>query len=131
MSSPPTAATDGSMLPQAYCCRSPGVVVGLIMLRQRHDLVASRQALAVTLENMSQGIAMIDADGTIPFFTRRAVELLGLPDELVGPAMTYRQVVNWQLKSGEFSQEAAQAIARQHEPQPMDHPETEQTYERS
>ena len=46
-------------------------------------LLESRQALAVTLENISQGIAMIRTDGSVPVFNLRAIELLGLPPELM------------------------------------------------
>lgn len=75
---------------------------GLVMLRQRSELLASRQALSVTLENMSQGIAMIDAAGNVPVFNHRAIELLGIPPELAGPGMNYQAIIDWQSKSGEY-----------------------------
>ncbi len=82
---------------------------GLIMLRQRAELLASRQALSVTLENMSQGIAMVDAAGKVPVFNRRAIEMLGIPPELVRPGMVYREVIDWQSGSGEFGEEATRS----------------------
>jgi diguanylate cyclase (GGDEF)-like protein len=59
------------------------------LVRTREDLLAS-EALAreksgeleLTLEHMSQGIMMIDADQNVAFINRRAVELLDLPDSV-------------------------------------------------
>jgi signal transduction histidine kinase/ActR/RegA family two-component response regulator len=82
------------------------IVVGLIMLRQRAALLASRQALSATLENISQGIAMVDAQGNVPVFNHRAVELLNLPPELLGPKMNFKQIVAWQSSSGEYGDPA-------------------------
>jgi signal transduction histidine kinase/CheY-like chemotaxis protein len=82
------------------------IVVWLIMIRQRHALIVSRQALRATLENMSQGIAMIDAHGNIPVLNQRAIELLGLPPELVNPGLTFRRKVDWQHQTQEFGDEA-------------------------
>jgi diguanylate cyclase (GGDEF)-like protein len=59
------------------------------LVRTREDLRAS-EALAreksgeleLTLEHMSQGIMMIDADQNVAFVNRRAVELLDLPESV-------------------------------------------------
>ncbi len=59
--------------------------LGLVWIEQRQRSAASRQALWLTLNNMSQGIVMIDADGRIPVVNRRATELLGLPRSLLDP----------------------------------------------
>jgi signal transduction histidine kinase/ActR/RegA family two-component response regulator len=80
--------------------------VGFIMISQRRSLLASRQALTATLENMSQGIAMIDADGNVPVLNHRAIDLLGLPRDMLGTKVTFRQIVEWQFASGEFGDDA-------------------------
>ena len=59
--------------------------LGAVWIQQRMRSAASRQALLLTLDNMSQGIVMIDADGRIPVVNRRATELLGLPAALLDP----------------------------------------------
>jgi signal transduction histidine kinase/CheY-like chemotaxis protein len=82
------------------------ILVGLIMIRQRHSLVVSRQALAATLENMSQGIAMIDADGNVPVMNQKVVDLLGLPPALLATRPTLQTVIDWQFRNGEFGEEA-------------------------
>nr|WP_294547508.1 PAS-domain containing protein [uncultured Rhodopila sp.] len=86
---------------------SAGIIVaGLAMQRQRRLLIDSRQTLAVTLDNMSQGIAMIRADGSVPVVNRRAISLLGLPPELMTGRVMLRDVVEWQVANGEFGDEA-------------------------
>ncbi|MFL5252105.1 MAG: PAS domain-containing protein, partial [Rhodopila sp.] len=72
------------------------IVVGLVMRRQARSIFDSRQTLAATLDNMSQGIAMIRADGTIPVVNRRAIELLGLPADLMANSPKFQDVVDWQ-----------------------------------
>jgi diguanylate cyclase (GGDEF)-like protein len=61
------------------------LALGVVWIQQRLRSGASRQALLLTLENMNQGIVMIDADGRIPVVNRRATELLGLPTGLLEP----------------------------------------------
>jgi diguanylate cyclase (GGDEF)-like protein len=61
------------------------VCLGGVWIQQRLRAAASRRALLLTLDNMSQGIVMIDADGRIPVVNRRATELLGLPPALLDP----------------------------------------------
>jgi diguanylate cyclase (GGDEF)-like protein len=64
--------------------------LGAVWIQQRIRSSASRQALLLTLENMSQGIVMIDQDGRIPVVNRRATELLGLPGTLLDPGRRLR-----------------------------------------
>jgi diguanylate cyclase (GGDEF)-like protein len=59
------------------------VCLGGVWIQQRRRSAASREALLLTLNNMGQGIVMIDAEGRIPVINRRAVELLGLPASLL------------------------------------------------
>jgi signal transduction histidine kinase/CheY-like chemotaxis protein len=74
----------------------------LTMLRQHQRLTGSQRALSATLENISQGIMMIDPSGGMPVMNRRAAELLGLPPELLRPETKFRDIVSWQLAQGEF-----------------------------
>jgi diguanylate cyclase (GGDEF)-like protein len=64
--------------------------LGAVWIQQRIRSAASRQALVLTLENMSQGIVMIDQEGRIPVINRRATELLGLPVALLEPGRKLR-----------------------------------------
>jgi diguanylate cyclase (GGDEF)-like protein len=66
------------------------ICLGAVWIEQRQRSAASRQALWLTLNNMSQGIVMIDAYGRIPVVNRRATELLDLPASLLDPGREMR-----------------------------------------
>lgn len=106
------------------------LVVGLAMLHQRRSLVASRHALSVTLENMSQGIAMIRRDGSVPVFNQRAVELLGLPADLVRGRVDFRRIVAWQNLNNEFDGLDPEGLARKAATQGVAGHRGDYTYER-
>ena len=59
------------------------LLLGTVWVSGRKRALKSRRALSLTLENISQGIVMIDADGRIPVVNQRALELLGLPTTAV------------------------------------------------
>jgi PAS domain-containing protein len=80
------------------------IVVGFVMMRQSRSLLDSRQALSATLENMSRGIAMVRADGSIPVLNHRAIALLGLPPDLMADQPTFDKIVEWQLATHEFGE---------------------------
>jgi PAS domain-containing protein len=88
------------------------IVVGIVMLRQRQSLLDSRQALSATLENISQGILMMRADGSVPVLNRRLVELLDLPPELVAGRVSFQQIIDWQDANNEFGDQ--ESLPRDH-----------------
>jgi diguanylate cyclase (GGDEF)-like protein len=55
-------------------------LIGLLWLQQKRRSIASRRALTITLETISQGIMMVDARGNVPVINTRARDLLALPD---------------------------------------------------
>jgi PAS domain S-box-containing protein len=57
--------------------------------------------LKATLENISQGIMMIAPDGTVPVINRRAMDLLGLSEDLVS-SPSFNSILQWQREAGEF-----------------------------
>jgi PAS domain-containing protein len=78
------------------------LAVGVALTRQRRRLLASRQALGATLENISQGIMMIDPDGSVQVINQRAVSLLGLPKELMARHPSFQDILDWQFGTHEF-----------------------------
>ncbi len=79
------------------------IVVGRLLVRQGSTLVRSERELTATLENMSQGIVMIDADDRLAVINQRAVQLLGLPDRLGRVGVSFRSLLSWQLDNDEFT----------------------------
>jgi signal transduction histidine kinase/DNA-binding NarL/FixJ family response regulator len=74
------------------------------LARSRHRLLASQAGLSATLENISQGIIMVDEAGRVPVINRRAVELLGLPGWTVKQGLRFHEILDWQLAQAEFQQ---------------------------
>jgi signal transduction histidine kinase/ActR/RegA family two-component response regulator len=81
------------------------LVVGTLLVRQRRRLLASTGALTATLENISQGILMVDANGNVPVINRRATELLALPASLMDRQPTFEEILAYQLATNEFGRE--------------------------
>ena len=57
------------------------LVDNLIILLQRRRILAVGKALGASVENISHGIVMTEADGTIAVINRRAIALLRLPED--------------------------------------------------
>ena len=80
-----------------------------VMLWQTQRVRGSRQALAGTLENISQGIMMVTPEGRVPVINRRAIELLGLPPELgKRRRLMVRDILDAQVAADDYREEDAQ-----------------------
>ena len=77
--------------------------------KMEQALVASTEALknsnarfAAALENMSQGLCMIDADQRILVTNERYRQIYNLPEDLVKPGTTLTQILECRAASGNF-----------------------------
>jgi diguanylate cyclase (GGDEF)-like protein len=68
---------------------------------EAHARIKSRE-LEVTLENMNQGIMMVDADRNVMVMNRRVIDLLGLPDDYFGKRVKLDDVLSCLGAEGEF-----------------------------
>ena len=66
------------------------------------ELRFSRQLLQATMENVSQGIAVADAEARIVAWNRRYVEMFNYPDELVYVGRPVADIIRWNAERGEF-----------------------------
>ena len=57
------------------------LLLGGFWVTQRRRALTSNRALSLTLSNMSQGIAMVDAQGNLPVVNERALKLLEAPGQ--------------------------------------------------
>jgi diguanylate cyclase (GGDEF)-like protein len=72
-------------------------------LRASETHLAEKSAvLKMTLDHISQGIFMVEADGTVPVWNMRAVELLGLPAEMMAGRPSFDTITAHQGGSGAF-----------------------------
>jgi PAS domain S-box-containing protein len=64
-------------------------------------------ALQVTLDSVSQGLAMVDGNGHFRFYNQRMLELLDLPPWLFAGSPKFERVVKFQLARGDFGENGA------------------------
>lgn len=73
------------------------------------SLSQKSEILERTLEHMSQGIMMVDAENTVQVCNPRALELLGLPPELLSGHPKFSDILRWQWAAGEFGAQEGEA----------------------
>ena len=73
-------------------------IATLIWLRYRNI----NRLLQLLLDNVTQGIIMIDPGGRVRVMNKRVAELLGLPRELARPGIWFSDITRWQLANNEF-----------------------------
>ena len=78
-------------------------LVGLVLVHQRRRLIASQHWLSAAMENISQGILLVEADGSVPIINQRAASLLELPGGLLHAGLQHRDILDWQLAHREYS----------------------------
>jgi diguanylate cyclase (GGDEF)-like protein len=66
--------------------------------------------LQATLQNMEQGVAMINPQGRVEFHNQRILELLDLPRELLDAQPLLEDVIRYQREQGEFAGQPPQAL---------------------
>ncbi len=66
------------------------------------ELRFSRQLLQATMENVSQGIAVADADARIVAWNRRYLEMFNYPEGLVYVGRPVADLIRWNAERGEF-----------------------------
>jgi signal transduction histidine kinase len=92
------------------------VDISLLKRQQQELIVAERHAresqtllteksrmLEATLERMEQGVMMVSADMVVEVCNRRAIELLGLPPELMASKPKFSEVLEYQWSTNEFA----------------------------
>ncbi len=79
------------------------IMVGILLERRRRQLVASWELLHAAVENISQGLMVVDNDRHVSVINQRAIELLGLPARLAKPDFRFDELLAWQVSAGEFS----------------------------
>ena len=66
------------------------------------ELRFSRQLLQTTMENVSQGIAVADAEARIVAWNRRYIEMFGYPEGMVYVGRPVADLIRWNADRGEF-----------------------------
>ena len=78
-----------------------------VLTRNRRSRIRSELNLGLTLQNMAQGIVMVDADRRVAVINQTAIDLLGLPAALGRPGVRFGDILEWQLTTDEFADRGA------------------------
>jgi signal transduction histidine kinase len=79
------------------------IVFAAMARRQRRGLTRAQEIMNAALQNIDQGLGMIDCDGRILVLNQRATELLGIPAEFkVGDPLA--KLVDWQRDADMFEE---------------------------
>jgi diguanylate cyclase (GGDEF)-like protein/PAS domain S-box-containing protein len=74
------------------------------------ELEATRKTLSATLENVDQGIMMVDADERVQVCNGRAAQLLDFPLDLAERRPLFAEVVSQQISAHEFDEAALEVV---------------------
>lgn len=107
------------------------LLFALLFLQYRHRARIGRvqRALTVTLENISQGVLMVDRRGQIAVINRRSAELLDVPPTLARDGVPLRSLLRWQIDHDEFAAEDSRHLRTLTEHDGL--ADTEPVYERT
>jgi methyl-accepting chemotaxis protein len=72
-----------------------------------HRLRAQKLRWATALDNMSQGLCLYDAAERLRLYNKRYIEMYGFPPEVVKPGSTLRDVLEYRVRQGTLSGNAA------------------------
>ena len=64
------------------------------------NLARKTRELELTLDSIEQGIVSMDAHGKVEVYNRQVLQLLDLPEHLLGPDSTHDDVVRFQASKG-------------------------------
>ena len=76
--------------------------VAEILDETSQELRFSRQLLAATMENVTQGISVVDADMNLVAWNHRYLELFDYPADMVYVGRPVADLIRWNAQRGEF-----------------------------
>jgi signal transduction histidine kinase/DNA-binding response OmpR family regulator len=79
------------------------LVIGVVLAHSRRDTIRSQAMLRAAVDNISQGLIVVDEQRRVPVLNARATELLELPPHLSEPGFEFDALLEWQLAAGEFA----------------------------
>ncbi len=102
----PVAVLLVTALPACALLLAAGVVVVRRMRRLRHAL----RVLSDAVENISQGLILIDEQDRVPLINARAIELLSITPEILAENPTFTRLVQWQMDRDDVTWDARTGV---------------------
>jgi PAS domain S-box-containing protein len=85
------------------------ILIGTFLLSmQARQLAQKTDLLEVTLENMDEGLVVMDAQGRVPVINRRACKFLDIPAHPAISQLCLQDTIRWPAGLGKFEQPAEQ-----------------------
>jgi diguanylate cyclase (GGDEF)-like protein len=81
-------------------------IQGQALRASEAHLAEKSSVLTMTLDNISQGICMVDANGKVAVWNARLLQLLDLPADFMESRPSFDMVLAYQRDTGEFNAEA-------------------------
>jgi len=96
------AASD-RLRAQAEAVQATNNSLERIVEERTEELKRKSSLLETTLTSMDQGLIVIDEAGRIRLHNRRAIEMTGVPEELLASGATVAETVAFQVQRGDFA----------------------------
>ena len=91
------------------------LLASVVLARHRRVIVQSREVLWAAVENISQGLQVVDGQRRLVVMNGRVTELLDLPPHLTVPGTEFDALIEWQMAAGEFNEADAAEVRRRAE----------------
>jgi diguanylate cyclase (GGDEF)-like protein len=74
--------------------------IAFLLSRQKRRVQRSRADLSAAVEHIGQGLIMTDRQGRMRVVNSKAIELLGIPHDLLAPRALFAELLRWKDASG-------------------------------
>ena len=99
----PERQTDGSVLWHGFIMDITARRSEHAELQDARELMTQKAAaLSIALDNMSQGILMMDASNRVTLYNKRYIELINLPESLLESQPLGSELTRYQARRGDF-----------------------------
>jgi signal transduction histidine kinase/DNA-binding NarL/FixJ family response regulator len=87
------------------------ILVGIVFLvRQTREVESKSAILQTTFATMEQGVIVHTAQGALPVYNQRALDLIGFPESLMKSSHSAEALIDFQKRSGEFDNLTAEQL---------------------
>ncbi|WP_407523823.1 ATP-binding protein [Methylobacterium oryzisoli] len=98
------AAASTKLREQAHALQAVNSDLERRVAARTRELAEQQALLSATLDNMDQGLILVDPDRRARLVSQRAIALLDLDPEMMRRQPTSEEIIAYQIRSGEFAQ---------------------------
>jgi transcriptional regulator with PAS, ATPase and Fis domain len=98
-------------IPVGLAAAIVAALIGVVLAYRLAALRKQNRHCTTALNNMSQGLCMLDARGRLILFNDRYLQMYKLSPDVVRPGCTLRDLIQWRIAAGTFTGDAEQYVA--------------------